>query len=149
MMNAFRRDNGEVKYIPLVILEIFFFLLSGGFVCAVGKFEWSSPATASVVFIVVVCGLVSDNFVALVFVAEELLQSDDGTDDQGDLGNDESLEGEEGKSTESDGDQSCGLQFQEKEDGEEGFSDFLLFATSWNEFENLVRCFAFKNLIKN
>lgn len=106
--------------------------------CAVGHIERSGPS-AAVVLIVVVGNLVGYDLVALVLVSKELLQSDNGADYQGDLADDEGLESQESQTTESDGDQSGGLEFQEEEDWQEGLDDLLLLATSCKEYAQETR----------
>lgn len=88
-----------------------------------------------VLFVAVGVNWMGDDVVALLLVAEKLLQADDGADDQGDLSNGESLQGEEGQTAKSDGDEGGSLQFQEQQDWEERFHDFLLLAASCNEIQ--------------
>ena len=73
---------------------------------------------------------VSDHLVALIFVGEELLESNDHGDYESDLSNNEGLESEERQSTESNWDEGSGLQFQKKQNRQKRFYNLLLFATS-------------------
>lgn len=100
-----------------------------GFVGAVGQVHGASPASVSVV-LVVVRHVVGYDLVALSLVAEELLERQDGAYDQGDLAHDEGLECQEGQSTEEDGNQGCSLELQEQEDRQKGLDDLLLLAAS-------------------
>lgn len=75
-----------------------------------------------------------DHFVALMLVGEQLLEGDDGADDQRDLADRERLEGEQGQPAQRDRYQSGGLQFEEQQDRQQRFHDLLLLSPSWNRF---------------
>lgn len=91
----------------------------------------SCPAVVVVVlFVAIRVDWMSHHLVALVvLVGEQLLQSDDCADDQGDLADHEGLQGQQGQGAEGDRDQSSGLQFQQQQDRDQGFHDLLLLST--------------------
>lgn len=72
----------------------------------------------------------SNDLIALGLIMQQFLQSENQADDQSDLANDEGLKSEQCQGTQSDGDEGCSLQFQEKKDGQQGFNDLLFLATS-------------------
>lgn len=88
-------------------------------------------SAAGVVFFVVWMG---DHFVAslMVFASQEFLEGDDTSDEEGDLGQEESLGGREGDDTKEQGNEGGDLQLGESEQGQE-LLDLLLFATSYEK----------------
>lgn len=73
---------------------------------------------------------VSDDLVALALGGEEFLEGDYEGDDEGDLADDEGLEGDQGEGAEGDRDEGGGLQLQEQQDRQEALDDLLLLAAS-------------------
>lgn len=117
--------------------------LFSGFVRVVREIR-AGPCPAVVVMVdvlVVSVGVdgVSDDVVAVVLLSEQFLQTDDQADDEGDLADDEGFESDQRQGADSDRNKGGGLQFQEEENGQQGFDDFLLFATSWNNISECER----------
>lgn len=86
--------------------------------------EWTG-----IVSVVVVVG---NDLVALVslLAVEQLLQTDDSGQEQSQLADDQSLEGNQGQETDSQGQESGGLQLEQQQQGEEQLLGLLL-ATGW------------------
>lgn len=99
---------------------------------------------------------VGNNLVALfALLVEELLERDDGGQDEGDLSDDQGLEGDQGEGTEGERQQSGGLQLEEEEQREEQLLDLLLLATSCRNgrraragTSNSVRTFDFRQSVR-
>jgi len=83
------------------------------FVREIGAGRRPRPAVMVVMhFVSVVMDGMGDDLVALVLVSEQLLQTDDQTDDEGDLADHERLESDECQGAEGDRDEGGSLQFQ-------------------------------------
>lgn len=106
--------------------------LLGGFVRLVREIGPRRSRPPVVVFLPVRVYRVGDHFVTLMLVGEQLLQGDDGADDQRDLADRERLEREQGKPAQRDRYQSCGLQFEQQQDRQQRFHDLLLLSSSCN-----------------
>lgn len=72
---------------------------------------------------------VGDDFVALFWLlVEQLLQTDDGGQDQGNLADDQSLESDQSQESDGQWEEGSGLQLEQQEQGQEQLLDLLLLA---------------------
>lgn len=72
---------------------------------------------------------VGDHFVALLgLLVEQLLEADDGGQDEGDLADDQSLERDQGEESDGQGQEGGGLQLEQQQQGQEQLLDLLLLA---------------------
>ena len=116
------------------MLTTLFLLLAVGPVGEVLALLEGAGVVATVLVSAAVAGVgvavvgVGDHLVALgvLLLGQQLLQGDDAGEDQGELADDEGLEGEEGEGTESQGDEGGSLQLQEQQEGQEHLQLLLL-----------------------
>lgn len=82
--------------------------------------------SAGIVSVVLV--VVGDDLVALVslLAVEQLLQSNDSGQQEGQLADDQSLEGDQGQESDGEGQQSGGLQLEQQQQGQEQLLGLLL-----------------------
>lgn len=101
-----------------------------GAICQVLGFLGSSPSTATTALpSMLFMGGFWPPTALLGF--KELLESTEGSGDESDLSEEVCLEDSECDDTEEERDESCELQFDESEDGEELLQLLLLLATAW------------------
>lgn len=77
---------------------------------------------------------VRDDLVALgvLLLSQQLLEADDTGEDEGELADDESLQGQQGEGSKGQGDEGGGLQLEQKEQRKEDLGGLLLLTTSCN-----------------
>lgn len=92
----------------------------------------SRPTPAVAVLLGIV--RVSDHLVALggLLLTQQLLETDETGEDEGQLTDDQGLEGEKGESAQGQGDESGRLQLQQKKQWKQNLSGLFLLATSCN-----------------
>lgn len=133
MLRTNERDRPPSP-LPLLPLKLF-----GGFVRLVREIGARRSRPTVVVFLPVRVYRMGDHLVTLMLVGEQLLESDDGADDQRDLADRERLEREQGKAAQRDRYQSGGLQFEQQQDRQQRLDDLLLLSSGWNRNGSMDR----------